>query len=204
MTEQTVMIRRKKHIWLLALCSLLLLPSCRPKGILHSGEMRDLLVDLHKTDAMIQIKGLKYNDSEIKDIYYAQVLERHGVTQAQFDSSLVWYTAHPQFFNKIYPKVLKELEREEAAFLAMHEAELHLSPGTEEQDTGSALQRREFTSAQLDSVLWFMQHGCPSSWYPAPLVHDTVDQFFPQIGVLRGGVVDTLETRIGGTEVADD
>ena len=74
--------------------------------------MRSLLVDLHKTDGMLQVNGWQISNDEVRDIYYAQVLEKHGTTQAQFDSSLVWYTAHPQFFNKIYPKVLKELEAE--------------------------------------------------------------------------------------------
>ena len=61
--------------------------SCRPKGILHSWEMREIMVDLHKTDAMLQISGLTQGYDEAKNIYYAQVLEKHGTTQAQFDSS---------------------------------------------------------------------------------------------------------------------
>ena len=28
---------------------------CRPRGILHSWEMREVLVDMHKTDAMLQL-----------------------------------------------------------------------------------------------------------------------------------------------------
>jgi len=45
-----------------------------------------------------------------------------------------------------------------------------------------------FTREQMDSVLWVTAHGYPSTWSPAPeksSVHDTENQFFPQIGVLR-------------------
>ena len=176
---------------------LISLNGCRPKGILSSREMRVVLADLHKTDAMLQTVGWRIRDYEVKDIYYAQTLARHGVSQAQFDSSLVWYTAHPQFFNKIYPKVLKDLEAEEAAYTALHEAEL---AAMRSQETGERSQEAEISKADLDSILWVTQHGWPSSWQP--LVHDLKDQFFPQFGVTSGGVIDTLETGVNISEIS--
>ena len=171
---------RRLHIIFLSLCTLCLLATgCRPRGILHSWEMRSLLVDLHKTDAILQVSGVDHNSPEIKAIYYAEILEEHGVTQAEFDSSLVWYTNHPQLFDKIYPKVLKDLKAEEDAFLALHEQDLYLIPGIEGPTPSAA----PFTKAQLDSVLWVTQHGYVNTWNP--LVHDFKDEFFPQIGVLR-------------------
>lgn len=146
------------------------LSGCRPKGILHSWEMRELLVDLHKTDALLQVSGLQYNQ-EKKNYYYAQVLERHGTTQAQFDSSLVWYTAHPKLFDKIYPKVLKELKEEETQFTALHEAELYMQadPINLQDPEGTLIESTSsFSRFDLDSVLWVTQHGYPSSWYPMP------------------------------------
>ena len=174
--------RSSLHIFVLCLLSLLLcLTGCRPKGILHSWEMRKVLVDLHKTDALLQINGLYNASTEDKAIYYAQVLEKHGITQAEFDSSLVWYTAHPQLFDKIYPKVLAELKEEEDAFVALHAEALHLTP----EPANEMPEQIEFTQADLDSAMWVMQHGYPSSWQPLPLMHDLEDQLFPQIGVLR-------------------
>ena len=164
--------RRLNHyIVVFTLCSLFFtLMGCRPKGILHSWEMRELLVDLHKTDALLQVCGLQYNQ-EKKNIYYAQILERHGTTQAQFDSSLVWYTAHPKLFDKIYPKVLKELKEEEEQYTALHEAELFLQPGQtflNDLEVSQEDSQSPFTHRDLDSVLWVMQHGYPSTWYPMP------------------------------------
>lgn len=157
-----------------------LFSGCRPKGILHSKQMRDLLIDLHKTEGVIQAAGVRFDAHEERDLYYAEVLEKHGVTQAQFDSSIVWYTAHPQFFNKIYPKVLKELEAEEEAFVSAHQAELDLATNKTKQQEN---QDHVFTRSDLDSVLWVTQHGLPTTWHP--LVHDLEEELFPQIGVLR-------------------
>ena len=98
-----------------------------------------------------------------------------------FRSSLVWYTAHPQFFNKIYPKVLRELEAEEEAYVAAHQAELDLAMNKNKKKSDE--EEKVFTRTDLDSVLWVTQHGLPTTWNP--LVHDLEDEFFPQIGVLR-------------------
>ena len=142
-----------------------------------------MLVDLHKTDAMLQLSGLQYGHDEAANIYYAMTLERHGVTQAQFDSSLVWYTAHPLLFNKIYPKVLKELAREKEDFSTAHAEELLLGPMTKEELEHAHATRptRTFTKTQLDSVLWVAQHGYPTLWQPLPkrLMHDSENQLLP-------------------------
>ena len=137
--------------------------SCRPRGILHSWEMRAVLVDLHKADAVLQLNNIPAQNIEVRRIYYAQVLDKHGITQAEFDSSLVWYTAHPQLFDKIYPKVLAELQEEEDAFLAQHEEELNLRPETLLAATPEE-QPKPFTRTQLDSILWTNYHGMPNSW----------------------------------------
>ena len=156
-----------KKILPILLLSLVLFSSCRPRGILHSWEMRDLLVDLHKTDALIQVSGMANGNYEAKGYYYAQVLAKHGVTQAQFDSSLVWYTAHPQLFDKIYPKVLAQLKAEEAEFLAQNKTELRLMPELEEK-----IKKKEvpaLTPEKLDSMLWVTRNGYPSSWHIRPV-----------------------------------
>ena len=170
---------------------------CRPKGILHSWEMRDLLIELHPTDALLQAKGLT-NNQEVKAIYYSQVLDKHGLTQSQFDSCLVWYTAHPQLFDKIYPKVVAKLQAEKDEFLALYPE--FAARMRDELQTDSTIIVPAFTRRELDSIYQVTQHGYVNSWFPLS-VHDTIDQFFPQIGVPSGGVVDTLQTSVGFTEI---
>ena len=130
------------------------------------------MVDLHKTDGMIQTAGLSYGHDDVTDLYYAQVLEKHGVTQAQFDSSIVWYTAHPVLFDKIYPKVKADLKKEHDAFKAQYAAELNLTPERTEKKETELAEVRAITPAELDSILWVTQHGYPSTWhsYPQPML----------------------------------
>lgn len=170
----------RSHIAILLALFAVICIGCRPEGIMSSRQMRKVLIDIHKTEGAIQAAGVRYDAYEERDMYYAQVLEKHGITQAQFDSSIVWYTAHPQFFNKIYPKVLKEIEAEEEAFVTAHQDELStLAPAV----TDMTVVEKVFTRYDLDSVLWVQRNGYPNSWQP--LVHDFKDELFPQIGVLR-------------------
>ena len=189
------------HLYIIV-STLFILTSCRPPGILHSWEMRAVLVDLHKADATMQYAGLVRGNEEIRTIYYAQVLERHGVTQAEFDSSLVWYTSHPQIFDKIYPRVISELQAQQDTFLALHEEELAFIPSSQIEEVST--QPSEFRRRDLDSILWVTQHGYPHMWHEMPSMENLIDQLFPQVGVLGGGVVDTLQTGVSVPEVPDD
>lgn len=146
------------------LIAILSLPACRPKGILSSRQMRQVIIDLHKTEALLDETGISRYNSEARSLYYAQVLERHETTQAQFDSSLVWYTAHPQLFDKIYPKVLASLDQEMEAYRSAH-PEIEPTPFTPDQPE-PVQETRPFTVSDLDSVMWVTLHGYGSSWNP--------------------------------------
>lgn len=102
-------------ILLIALC---LLSGCslRPRKVLSKKHMQEVLYDLYRTDGILQTAGYSYGQDEEVAKYYQEVLMRHGITQAQFDSSLVWYTAHPKQFKTIYPPVVERLkaDKEEA------------------------------------------------------------------------------------------
>ncbi len=101
----------KKNVYIV-ICLLLCVAmvGCRPRGVLSNNEMRAVLYDLHRMDGALQTAGYSYGHDEEMAAYYKSVLDKHGVTQARFDSSLVWFTDNPQIFNKIYPKVVQQLK----------------------------------------------------------------------------------------------
>lgn len=81
----------------------------RPEGVLSRSTMRKVLVDLHKTDGLITVKNYR---GEQKDECYQSILLDYGISQVQFDSSIVWYSSKPKIFEKIYTDVLEELQAE--------------------------------------------------------------------------------------------
>ena len=106
------MSRCKLFIWLLLGSIILTACTMRPSNVLSKNKMVEVLYDLHKTDGVVFVKGYTYNHDDEQTKLYESTLQKHGVTQAQFDSSLVWYTDNPKRFNKIYPKVINRLQKE--------------------------------------------------------------------------------------------
>jgi len=89
----------------------LLLSSCegKPKGVLNERQMTYVLTEMHKADAVMNEKGLTYGQYNKKAPYYKFIFKKYRITQAQFDSSLVWYTENPRTFEEIYGKVVSNL-----------------------------------------------------------------------------------------------
>ena len=107
-----------KSKWLIFTGLVLLFSSCtiRPDGVLSKRKMQKVLYDLHKTEGILQASGYNYGHEYETTVFYQSTLAKHGITQAQFDSSLVWYTDHPLLFNRVYPKVLEKLKAEQEMY----------------------------------------------------------------------------------------
>ncbi|NDP20996.1 MAG: DUF4296 domain-containing protein [Paludibacter sp.] len=71
--------------------------------------MTDILVEMHKLDGSLDANGLLYNQNGEKDKYYTALLEKYEISQADFDSSVVWYTKNPKKYTKIYEDVFAQL-----------------------------------------------------------------------------------------------
>lgn len=91
------------------LCPLLLLvASCesRPKNVLSKGEMRSVLYDYHLAQGMIE--SLPSGQSLSENHYLDAVFKKHGITVAEFDSSMIWYNAHAEELRDIYSDLKKD------------------------------------------------------------------------------------------------
>ena len=99
------------------------LGSCKPgtpKQFIQPDDMEDILVDYHLAKAMAQ-QGVDrpYNEHLLMEA----VLKKHGVTEADFDSSLVYYYTRADRFDGIYKRVANRLE-EQAVALGASEGEI--------------------------------------------------------------------------------
>lgn len=102
--------------------------SCKPKvpsRYIQPDDMEDLLHDLHIAQAMANEAAHKEGDLGYQqNLYFAAVLEKHGVTKADFDSSLTYYYVRADRFNDIYKHVVERLS-DEAMALGASEGELN-------------------------------------------------------------------------------
>lgn len=99
------------HIVLVAAAALMV--SCKPSvpsEYIQPDDMEDLIYDYHVAQgiAMQQDGSQNYN----RRLNFELVLKKHGLTQAQFDSSLVYYYTRADRFQEIYKHVQERLNNE--------------------------------------------------------------------------------------------
>ena len=148
-----------KQRWLVIVCVLLAVVGCRPRGVLSNHEMREVLYDLHRADGAIQVAGYNYSHDQEVAGYYKNVLDKHGITQAQFDSSLVWYTDNPQIFNKIYPKVIERLEADLEIERQIREAKRAKKSSQSNESILPECNRRD-----MEELMKEMRNGLENPW----------------------------------------
>lgn len=86
--------------------------SCKPSlpsDVLSEGKMEEILYDYHLTQAAAETERISSSDMYA---YRLAVLRKHGVTQAQFDSSMVYYTRHTELLQKVYENLYDRLNKE--------------------------------------------------------------------------------------------
>ena len=96
-----------------ALLGAALLIACKPsvpEQYIQPGDMEDLLYDYHVSQGMASLDGP--NQDYKRQLYFEAVLKKHGVTRADFDSSLVYYYTRADRFQEIYKNVEKRLANE--------------------------------------------------------------------------------------------
>lgn len=99
-----------KHSAPLFLMILMMAVGCKPKvpsEYVQPDELEDMLYEYHVAEAMARNGG---TDADYKQTeYFLAVLEKHNVTEAVFDSSLVFYYSHAERLKEIYLRVHERL-----------------------------------------------------------------------------------------------
>lgn len=92
--------------------------SCKPKvpgEYIQPDEFEDILYDFHLADGMANSKDANEDVSYDMTLYRQAVLRKYGITQAEFDSSLVYYMRHADRLHKVYENLTERFEKEAMA-----------------------------------------------------------------------------------------
>ena len=84
----------------------------RPDTVLSDAVMENVLYDYHIAKAMGE--QMERSENYKRVLYVDYVYQKHGITEAQFDSSMVWFSRHPDVLGEIYRKVTDRLRAEES------------------------------------------------------------------------------------------
>ena len=134
-----------KFRWTLIAC-LALLTSCGkeiPDEIIQPSKMERVLYDYHLTLGMSE--NSKNTEKEARKKY---VFQKHGITAADFDSSMVWYTRESKELMSIYENLNKRFKRE-------YEHVERLLESREEANTRSFASGDTVDVWMKENILWF-------------------------------------------------
>ena len=134
-----------KFRWTLITC-LALLSSCGkeiPDEIIQPSKMEKVLYDYHLTMGMSD--NSKNTEKEARKKY---IFQKHGITAADFDSSMVWYTRESQELMSIYENLNKRFKRE-------YEHVERLLESREEANTRSFASGDTVDVWMKENILWF-------------------------------------------------
>lgn len=103
-----------KHSVPVIFALLMLLMACKPSvpsEYIQPGDMEDILYDYHVAKAMAAQESHGTQDFN-RTKYFLAVLKKYDVTEAEFDSSLVYYYSHIDRLKDIYSEVNTRLADE--------------------------------------------------------------------------------------------
>ena len=85
--------------------------SSTPSGVLSEKKMQSVLIDMELAEAMISSDYQNYKDIEYKKALYQSVFRKHGITEAEYDSSLVWYGRNLDIYMRVYDRAIAEVNQ---------------------------------------------------------------------------------------------
>ena len=92
---------------------LIILGSCgkQPRGVMSINEMADLITDLQLADSYIESHLSEFPTDSSRMVVKQSVFMKHGITQEDYDSSLVWYAHNMEDYTKAYDKAIGQLKK---------------------------------------------------------------------------------------------
>lgn len=102
-----------RRLLYITVAAALALTACKgvPGEIIQPDEMSALLADMHVGDAVVEQNRREYDTDSLRMTLKQSILERHGVTPEQFDSSLSWYAHNPQRYLEVYDNTIELLQQ---------------------------------------------------------------------------------------------
>ncbi|MCQ2193611.1 MAG: DUF4296 domain-containing protein [Paludibacteraceae bacterium] len=101
-----------KSLFTLMIALMACLTSCKvDKGtpLIGKEKMADIIYDFYLTEGALDLTTIP--SSHKRHYYYCNLLERHGITEAEFDTALSWYSRNSEDFMEVHKLVTEKLQK---------------------------------------------------------------------------------------------
>ncbi len=122
-----------------------------PSGILDEDDMTDVLVDFHLAQGMAESQV--ENQDVARYNYIQAVFRKHRITEAEFDSSMVYWSGHAEDFTHIYDNVVTRVQAQaERMGLELSSNQDKFASLTNEGDTANIWPGKDFACIVANPV----------------------------------------------------
>lgn len=123
-----------------------LMSGCKPgvpMDVIGPTEMEEILYDYHIAQAVAETSGDSVNIRRFR--YVQAVFDKHGITEAEFDSTMIWYSKHAVYLQSIYNNLRERYSSEVAALGAVKGGNDVFTDLTMQGDTANIWHEYPFT-----------------------------------------------------------
>lgn len=106
---------RRYAILIVSACMLMVACSKRPGNVLSTKEMAEVLADMHVAEAVVELNPSRFSTDSMKMLLKQSVYAAHGITDEQFDTSLVWYGHNMDKYIEVLDAEIALLEKRDRA-----------------------------------------------------------------------------------------
>jgi hypothetical protein len=127
---------------LTSVAATLLLIACSkvPDNILSEKKMRDVMIDVYLAESLIETDRAAYPDTVRKAALFESVFRKHNITEAVYDSSIVWYSKNMDIYMLVLDMALADIN---TRIRDMGDVQASAAPNTN-QDSVNIWPRRDF------------------------------------------------------------
>lgn len=174
-----------------------------PGDIIQPDKMEEVLYDYHLAIGMSS--NLKSSETFNKEAYKSYLFKKHDVTEAEFDSSMVWYTREAQELVEIYQRLDRRFSREHAhaeMLLESRQSDTRLSLPGDTVDVWGKSDLCWLTDAPLSNQLLF-EIQADSNYHAKDAFVWSMDYHFLAEGKVTMGfnVIFENDSTVGETKI---
>lgn len=102
-----------KYLFFLILTTMVFSCQNRPSEVMPRKKMENVMYDMYIAEAIIDNDYQNFTLPEKKEALIKQVLEKHKISEARWDTSLSWYSDNIDQYLQINDSVKSRLQREQ-------------------------------------------------------------------------------------------
>lgn len=133
-----------------------------PDEVLPQEKMAQLLADIHIGESIVDVERTKYYNDSLKKTVKQSILVKHGVSQAQLDTSFAWYGHNIEEYIAVYDRVIEILDEDIKSLGTNKDEQLSLSLDGDSVDTWQYIRHYSFTP---NSPSEFISFNLPKDQY---------------------------------------